>query len=135
MNEIETGLYQKLIAASGLTGLLAAGTGSVFNQQAPPGAGYPLVIFQQQGGGDENKTPHRSQNFLYVVKGVSSVSLEQAGTIDAAIDAALHLQSITATGWTNFWLARETEIRFTETTPQGVNYYHAGAVYRLRVAQ
>lgn len=135
MNEMETALYQKLTGDAALIALLASGANSVFNQRAAGGAAYPLVIFQQQGGGDENKSPHRSQNFLYLVKAISSTSLQEAGTIDAAIDAALHLKTLTVAGWTNFWLARENEVRFTETTPEGVNYYHAGAVYRVRIAK
>ena len=134
-NELEQALFAKLTAATALTSLLA-GTAAVYNQQAPRGSDYDFVIFQYQGGGDENKSPHRAQNVLYAVKGVSNTSLKTAGLIDAQIDAVLHMQELSVSGWaTNHWLAREDNIRFVETTPEGDDYYHAGGVYRVRIAQ
>jgi hypothetical protein len=135
VNEFEAALYSRLTGGTSITSLLA-GTDSIYNQQAPPGAAYPLIVFQYQGGGDENKSPHRAKNMLYTIKAISADGLTDAGTIDAAVDTELHLgTALTVSGWTNFWLAREGEIRLVEATPEGNRYYHAGGIYRARIAK
>lgn len=134
MNEVETALYGALTSESSVTDLLA-GTASVYNQQAPDDAAYPLIIFNQQSGRDENTDPTRSRDLLYMVKGVSMTNLKAAGSIDAAVDALLHDSTLSVSGWTTFWLTRETDINFTETTAEGATYYHRGGVYRLRITK
>ena len=134
MNALEQGLYSKLSGTSALTTLLANAT-SVYNQIVPKGKAYPLVIFNLQGGGDENDTPKRRKNYVYLAKAVSAVSMKQAGLIDAQIDAALHEATLTVTGWTNFWCMRTTDIRYTETTAEGANYFHSGGLYRIRICE
>lgn len=134
MNEFEAALYTRLTGEASVTALLA-GTASIYNQQAPPGDDYPLIVFQYQGGGDENKSPHRARNVLYTIKAISEEGLTDAGAIDAAIDTVLHLDELTVSGWSNFWLAREDDLRLVETTPEGKRYYHAGGIYRARIAK
>lgn len=134
MNVLETAIYDLIIAATAVTDLLD-GTASVYNQLVPRGQAYPVVVFGYLGGGDENKTPHRSVNFLYQVRGVSKTSPANAGLIDAALDTVFHLQTLTVSGWTNTWTAREDEIKLTEVTPEGDEIYHRGGIYRVRLAK
>lgn len=135
MNTLETALYDLLSGTSAITDLLASATG-IYNQKAPRGAAYPLIIFNEQGGpGDENKSPHRSRNLLYTIKAITQTNLSDAGDIDEQIDAVLHLQILIVSGWSNFWLAREGPIRLVETTPEGQEFYHSGGIYRIRIAQ
>jgi hypothetical protein len=136
MNTLETALYEKLAGGTALTALLAGGTASpaIYNQQAPDGSEFPYVVFTLMGGGDENETPHRTKNLIYQVRGVSKTSPANVGLIDAQIDARLHLQQITVTDWTNFWIGREGDFALTETV-DNVNYYHAGGQYRIRLDQ
>lgn len=134
MNVLETAIYDALTGEPAITNLLA-GTASVYNRQAPHGASYPLIIFQHQGGGDENKSPHRSRNMVYLIKGITTTGLTDSGAIDAQVDTLLHLQSLTVSGWTNFWLARESPVRYVEQAADGNAYYHAGGLYRVRLAQ
>lgn len=139
MNAVEAAIYSRLAGTAGLTALLAtppAGhTASIFLDEAPQGASYPYVIFGLQGGGDDNKSPHRAQSLLYMAKALATANMKAAGNIDTQIDGALHLNTLTVTGWTNFWLARESEIEFPENIGGGKRVFHRGGVYRIRIAK
>lgn len=134
MNDFEKALYARLVGAAALVALLATPT-SVFNQQAPRNASLDYVVFALNAGGPTNRTPRRAESLLYAVKGVSAVNFRKAGDIDDQIDAALHGQVLTVTGWTNYWLMREGRVRFPETLPDGQTAYHAGGLYRARLAK
>jgi hypothetical protein len=127
--DIEDALYTKLNVAS-VTG---AGATGVFNRIAPENQALPYVIYQWQGGGDANITPRRSRNLVYTVKAVAT-TLGAAGAIDSAIDALLHMQtiSISTGGWATFWVAREQDIAYEEVDPRGLIIYHTGGMYRIR---
>ena len=131
MNLIETGLYSALSADSNL--LLKLGGTAIWCPLIPQGQDLPAVVFSYAGGGEENLTPHRMVNTVYAVKGISQTSMKHAGEIAELINTALHGQTLTITGWSNFWLAREGLIRYHEIGPGGEDYYHAGAYYRCRL--
>lgn len=131
MNVTETALYGTLTGGTALTNLLAAGTAGVYGYQAPQGSTYPLVEFGLASGEDVSTTPHREDSEIYLVKGVSTVSMQQAGAIEAQIDALLHRQTLTVTGYTNILTKRETQVRYVETADDGRQYWHAGAHYRV----
>lgn len=125
---LETALYTKLTGAAGL--ITALGGTYIYNKQAPQSPNDEYVIFQQQGGGDVNDTPIRERAVLYSVFGVA-LTQETAAAIDTQIDTALHLATLTISGWQNLWLARETDVNFSEIDGGGVTRYRAGAIYRV----
>lgn len=139
---MEAAIYQRASTTNAVTALLAAAD-AIYNPEAPEDAANPFVIFSKQAGSDDNDNPHRARQLVYLIKGVvgdvqgtgASKTLKDAGAIDDALDAAFHKQLLTVTGWTNFWLVREQDIRYQEDAPGGRRYYHAGGLYRLRVAQ
>lgn len=133
-NALETALYGRLAGGTALTSLLA-GTASIYNSLAPPGSAHDFVVFSHQGGGDENLTPRRMRNVVYLVKAVSTAGMAKAGQIDAAADALLHNQELSVSGWANFWLAREGDVRYSELTEDGKRYFHSGGLYRVRTDQ
>lgn len=130
MNSLSAGIYSRLQTTSALTSLLA-GTTSIYHLQAEEGESYPYVVFSTQGGGDVNDTPNRLKSLVLFVRGYSETSAAQAGSIDAQADAALHLVPLTVSGWTNIWLARETDLETVETTPTGQKVYMSGGFYRV----
>jgi len=130
MNAEEAAIYAKLAGESSVTDLLATAT-SIFSAFAPDGSAYPLIIVNFQGGGDINDTPTRAREPVYLIKAISAVSMYQAGQVDDALDAVLHRVTLTVTGWTNYWLAREGDVRYAEVTPENLHYYHSGGLYRL----
>jgi hypothetical protein len=72
---------------------------------------------------------------LYQIKGVSNVSMASAGSIDTQIDTLLHDTPLSVAGWTNFWIMRESSVRFTEVDGSGREFYHSGGIYRIRLTQ
>lgn len=132
MNELDAALYTRLQTTGALTSLLA-GTTSIYHLQAPEGATLPYLVFNIQGGGDENQTRHRTKNLVLFVRAYSGSSAAQAGSIDAQIDAALHLVPLTVSGWTDLWLARETDLETVENEPSGRQVWMAGGMYRNRL--
>jgi len=131
MKLVDTGIYSKLSADATLVALLSAGT-PIYQMQAPPDTARPYIIYFHAGGGNENITPSDLRSLVYAVKGVSD-TLVAAGNIDARIEDVLHNQSITVTGYTNIWLAREDEVQLVEIAPDGNPIYHYGAYYRIRI--
>lgn len=131
MKVVDAGLYSKLTGDTALVALLSAGT-PVFNMQTPPNTSLPYVVFFSAGGGPDNITPSDLRSMVYGVKGVAS-TLTAAANIDARIDTLLHNNSITVSGYTNIWLARETEVQLVEDAPDGNPIYHYGAYYRIRI--
>lgn len=130
MNALEDALYDKMSGNAGVAALVST---RIYREQAPQGAAYPLVVYGHQAGGDETLTSVDSVNVVYQVRAVSSVSAAEAGAIDEALRTALHRQTLTVTGWANFWTARINAIRFVETTPEGKAVFHAGGMYRIRL--
>ena len=132
MNIMDTAIYSKLQSSSGLTSLLS-GTASIYSVQAPENAALPYVVFSIQGGGDENMDKHRTKNLVYFIRAYSKVGLAQAGSIDAAVDAALHLQTLSPSGWANFWTAREEDLSAVENPPNAQQIHMVGGMYRIRI--
>jgi hypothetical protein len=132
MNALNSALYSRLQTTSGITSLLS-GTTAIYNQQAPEGAILPYVVFSTPSEIDENMTQNRTKNNVVYIRAYSGSSAAQAGSIDAAIDTALHLIPLTVSGWTNFWMVREQGIELVETQPSGKIIYSSGANYRCRL--
>ena len=125
---LETGLYTKLSGNADL--ITALGGTAIYNKQAPQSPGTKYVIFQWQGGGDENESPNRMRNVVYTVKAIAQ-GQATAAAIDTKIDAALHDQTLTVSGYTNIWLAREDDVNFSEQDSSGVTWFHVGGIYRI----
>lgn len=132
MNSVATAIYGKLSAGTALTALLANGTASIWHLQPPDNEAMPYIIYNLQGGGDENQTPSRMKNLVYFIRGYGRKNTA-AGSIDTQIDALLHGNSITVSGWTNFWLMRETDLELVENLPSGEKAYMQGGFYRIRL--
>lgn len=132
MNELQTAIYNKLQTRSQLTSLLA-GTTAIYSLQAPDNATLPYAVFSVQGGGDENLDAHRTKNIIYFIRAYSQVSEAQAGSIDAQIDAAMHMQSLSVSGWANFWTAREEDLSAVETLSNGQKIWMNGGYFRIRI--
>lgn len=128
---LSAGLYGKLDGHGALTSELG-GTARIFEMLAPPEQALPYVIFNWQGGGDENLTPSRMVNEVWTVKGVAD-TLAKAKLIAEDIDGALHMQTLTVTGWTNFLCRREDSLRYQEVDEAGNPIWNVGALYRIRL--
>ncbi len=132
MNILNAAIYNKLQGTSLITSQLS-GTTSIYSVQAPDNASLPYIVYSIQGGGDENLDRHRTKNTVYFIRAYSQVSLVQAGSIDAAVDTALHLQTISPSGWSNFWTAREEDLTAVENLESGEKIWMSGGLYRVRI--
>lgn len=129
MKFLNTALYSRLSGATAITSLLASGT-PVYAAQAPEGATLPYIVYSVQGGGDTNDTNNRLKNLVLFVRAYATTNA-RAGSIDGAIDTALHLVPFTGvTGWTNIWLAREEDLETVENPPTGSQVFMNGGLYR-----
>jgi hypothetical protein len=136
---IRQALYQKLNTAS-VTSLLAEGSASLHHYTAKKGSLYPFIIFHKQTG-----TPVRRMggnafdDHLWLVKAVAGPdanstvpSSSAAEDIAKAFDDLLDFGTLTVTGGTTLFLARDSDIDYVETTDDK-QYRHHGALYRLRL--
>jgi len=133
MNTVEAAIKSKL-GVSSVTDLLATSS-SIFNLVVPKGYDYPLILFNLQGGGDLNDTPTRAKELLYQIKALSAISMYEAGTIDTALDAVLHGAILTVSGQTNYWCARESDVRYAELLKTGTFIYYSGGIYRIGISE
>ena len=127
---METGLYSKLSGNSALT--TALGGTLIYNKIAPQGTTGKYVIFQWQGGGDENDTPTRSRNPVYAVFGIDT-TIEGAAAIDSLIDTALRQTTLTVSGWTNYHTVRESDINIVEPNSGETPVFRCGGLYRIMI--
>jgi hypothetical protein len=130
VNALNTAVYSVLSANATLTTLL--GGTAIYYQQAPDNAALPYVVFSHQAGQPDNTHGHDMRNQLVFVRGYSG-TVTQAGSIDLICGTTLHRRSLSVTGYTNFWTAREQEFSMIDNEPNGEKTYMAGAYYRVRL--
>jgi len=131
MNAIEIGLYNKLKGNSTLTAALSSAT-AIYNTVAPQGTSMPYVVFNWAGGGLENISPSELHNVVYVVKALADDTSE-AATLQGYIKSAVHLQTLTVSGYTNMITLCEDALQFAEATRDGQVIHHRGYVVRIRI--
>lgn len=127
---VRQSLYDKLAGGTAL--ITALGGTAIYYALAPGTVSPPYVIFNLQAGREDNETKSRSERRVYLVKGVAD-SQGSADTLSAEIDALLHDQELAVTGFTVFWMERDTIVEFIEVDSQGKTYGHAGGEYTIRL--
>jgi hypothetical protein len=105
---------------------------AIFYQQAPDNTALPYVVFSHQAGQPDNTHGRDMRNQIVYVRCYSG-TVAQAGSIDSICGTTLHRRSLSVTGYTNFWTAREQEFSIVENEPNGEKTYMAGAYYRVRL--
>ena len=108
-----------------------AGT-AVYYLAAPDSQALPFVVWDYVSDSDENLDANRTKDELVFIRAYASTP-GAAAAIDAQIDALLHLQTLTVTGYVNYWLARESGYSLAETDQSGRRSYMAGAEYRIKL--
>jgi hypothetical protein len=139
VNEVDTAIFNKLAAGTALTGLLAAGTASIFNTVAPQSAQMPYVVFARASDRDSyTLAAEATVDAIYTVKAVAkspaaSPTKKAAGAIAAQIKSALNDAPLSVTGKTWLSTRRESNIDYAETNASHI-IYHVGGNYRLWIA-
>ena len=125
---LDTGLYTKLNVPA-VTNLAVGG---IWAAIAPNDTALPYVVFQWQGGGEQNLTPSRIRNVVYTVKAVAYTK-SSAAVLAEQLDLALHDQTLSVSGWTNWATTREDDVQLAEVAEDGRVFWHIGAIYRFRL--
>jgi hypothetical protein len=129
-NALNTALFNTL---SGGTALVSAlGGTAIYYGQAPDKAQLPYVIWSYEASGVDNITPSESTQQLVYIRAYTETA-KAAGEIDGKVCDLLHKQTLSITGWSNFWLARETEIALPDVDSAGNTIWSMGAFYRVRL--
>lgn len=132
MKALSTGIYTLL---TGDATLMALATGGVHSQRVPQDTAPPYVVFAQQSALDHYAFTRRAwEERFYLVRGITKGSnADAADDIAARIDTILNDATLTVAGYANIVCRRVNPIEYTES-PGGVEYHHAGGVYRIGVA-
>lgn len=123
-----TGIQSKLAAGTVLAGL----TTRIYNKQAPDSCALPFVIYSQQAGGPMNINPSELSENIIFVRAWGDTDASARGVFDA-VDNLLDKATLTVTGFTNIWCARESDLDAVEDQPNGTKRYMYGGLYRIQV--
>lgn len=129
---VRQALYVKL-NVSAVTSQLGSGSASLVHGSAPPTAAYPLCVFNKQSGVNDHRVfgGDDARNTLWLVKGVArATSASVAEDIDKAVNDLLHFGDLTITAADDMYLARESDINYSETSGDQT-FWHVGGLYRL----
>lgn len=97
----EAGFYNKLVGTSALTALVST---RIHNGQAPEGTPFPYLIYNLADEGLPNDTPSMRTDSIFRVRSFATTRASAKAIADAAF-TALHLQTLTVTGWDNYYTA------------------------------
>lgn len=136
MIAIRRAIYGKLAGDSTLNALLgtpAPGfSKSIYYQQAPQGASFPYVIFN-----DQAQTPRFAlaskayDNDVWLIKGVDrSGTADPVDSIKDRLETLLTDATLSISGRTNIYLRPESAVGYPETT-DGELYRHSGWNFRV----
>lgn len=135
--QIRRALYGRLAGDTTLNNILgtpAAGfSKSIYFQQAPANAQFPLVIFQKTSGvpTETFTDPAFMNGDTWLVKAVDrDTSADDAEEVAARIDVLLNDAALSISGVSLLYLRRRSDVQYPETD-EGVLYQHCGALYRL----
>lgn len=130
-------LYGKLAGDTTLNNLLGTPapnySKSIYHQEAPAGASYPLVIINKQSGTPTEAftDPSALETDIWLVKGVDrNTTADIAESIQARVMVLLNDSAVSISGATTLYLRRQSDQEYLEVT-DGVRYQHAGSLYRL----
>lgn len=134
---VRRAIYGKLAGDTTLNNLLAvppAGySKSLYHQQAPDNAAFPFVVVSKQSGRPTEafSAPSAFENDVWLIKAIDrSPSADTAEAVAARIQALLNDATLSISGGTLLYLRRQSDVEYPEVT-DGVQYKHAGALYRL----
>lgn len=102
--DIDQALYTALCAGTAVTMQVGGTTAPrIYNHQAPAGVSRPFILFYEASTVVPNRTPHHDLDSLYRVEVVADTRAT-AEAIRGATYAALHRQTLTVSGYSNYQL-------------------------------
>lgn len=135
--DIASALGAKLKATSAITTITST---RIYHLQAKDTTTYPVVVFFPGAEAWENITPRNSKDDIWRVRSTTKqdtgtyANQQGAYTLHQAVYNALHEQALTITGWTNFWMTCEREMKYPENT-DGTQFWHFVWDVRIRISE
>jgi len=131
-------IYGKLAGDATLNALLATPPSgyskSIFYQQAPGSATYPLVIISKQAGTPSEAfgDPSALETDIWLVKAIDNeTTADTAEAIQARVSVLLNDPTgFSISGATLCYLRRQSDVDYGEEV-DGVFYSHSGSLYRV----
>jgi len=134
IGKLRSALFDRL-NVSAVTDLLSGQSAdSIYWLTPGDSPGKPYIVYELHSGGDENRSSTRTRNVVLAVKAVADTA-GAAEQIDEQIDARLHDQTLTISGWDTVTMAREDDLATTEDNGGGGANYVIGGYYRIRVSK
>jgi len=134
---VRRAIYGRLASDTTLNNLLgtpASGyTKSIYHQQAPSIANYPLVIINKQTGNPTEAfgDPSALETDVWLIKAIDrNSSADTAEAIAARVTVLLNDAALSISGSTTLYLRRQSDLEYPETA-DGIAYKHAGSLFRL----
>lgn len=109
--DLDEAVYDALTNDAGVSALVSS---RVYNLLAPSGSELPYIVFYIASGVIPNAVPHEQLNYVYRVD-CWAYTRALAEDMSQAVYTALHKQTLTLTGWTNYRMQCEQEQRLLET--------------------
>jgi hypothetical protein len=129
LNAIESALFITLLSDPDITTLFS---GRVYTLQAPSNVALPFIVLRHQAGGMLTDNPRAGIDVRYEVF-CAAETRDAAADGAALIQAALHGQPLTITGWVH--MDTTGDAWFSEVINKGgEQFYRAGAQYRIRAS-
>ena len=126
---LDTAIHSRLTGGTAL--ITEIGGTAIYHGYAPEKQTLPFVVWSHAAGGAENLTPRASVAEVIYIRAYAETA-KKAAAIDKQV-AALMESTLTVTGWSNYWLAREDEYFLPETDEAGKRTWSCGANYRVRL--
>lgn len=139
-DQLDNAIYNALAAGTALISEL--GGSAIYNTSAHKwstadgvwkSVTLPYVVYQHIAGGPETDNAGNMYSQLYTVRAFANTQVK-VRAIEEKFDALLHKQTLTVTGYTNFWTVRESDLPSTvENLANGEKVYSSGGYYRIRL--
>ena len=128
--DLDGAVYSKLAGTAGITSIVST---RIYNLQAPANATLSYIIFY---AGSEIVPNTQPRNDLNAVYRVDSWSATRAGAeaLSAAVFSALHEETLTIAGWSNYWMVCESKQVLIQNV-DGKQYFRRVWDVRIRASK
>lgn len=136
--DVAGALHSKLAGTSAITDITST---RIYHRQAESGTTYPVVLFYSGAATVENTTPRISMDDVWrvestTIQGNGSNENEQAAyALHQAVYTALHQQTLTIAGWSNFWMACERQQSLPPENTDGTQFWRFVWDVRIRISE
>lgn len=117
---INAALYTTLTGNGAVSAIVST---KVYNLKNEAQTAVPYIVFYMAASNVMNINPSQLHSYLYRVD-CWQTSAKLARTLASAVFDALHLQTLTVSGNTNYWTAVESELAMSETQDNTEYYRH-----------